>query len=241
MKKIVIANWKMNADTAFSLDYAQKLKTLLLPFAHDSNLIFCPPFPYITLLKQNFNSFSSIGGQNCHHKSSGAFTGEVSARMLQDLGCTHVILGHSERRQYNHETNEIVRLKAESALSEGLIPIICVGENLTDREAGNAKSIVLEQLQDSLPTNRASYMIAYEPLWAIGTGVVASLGEIAEMHASIHAYLMDVFGAPSPILYGGSVTEKNADEIMKIDHVDGVLVGGASLKPDIFAQIIGAA
>jgi triosephosphate isomerase len=207
-------------------------------------------FPPATLLHRLVEavegSFVLVGGQNCHHKANGAHTGDISAEMIADAGGALVICGHSERRTDHGETSVEVAGKAEAALAAGLEPIICVGETLDLREAGQAVSHVLGQIRESLPASLAgqAFNVAYEPLWAIGTGHTASVEKIVEMHAAIRAELVKMFGEQGrgvPILYGGSVKPENAREILAAPEVSGALVGGASLKAKDFLAIIAAA
>lgn len=208
----------------------------------EAEVIICPPF---TLLHEAITAAMGtdvqIGGQNCHQELSGAFTGEVSAAMLSDLGATHVIVGHSERREYFGETSEIVAQKANRAIEAGLTAIICVGETLAEREAGNALKVVEAQIKASIPksANTQNTIIAYEPVWAIGTGKVPSNDDIAQMHAHIRRLIPDANAMR--VLYGGSVKGSNAKEIFAIENVDGGLVGGASLTAKDFIPIIQAA
>jgi triosephosphate isomerase len=188
----------------------------------------------------------AIGGQDCHALASGAYTGDVSAEMLRDAGATAVILGHSERRQYHGETNVIVAGKVKAARRAGLTPILCVGESDKERGAGQAVPVVTQQLLASIPPEleAGDLTIAYEPIWAIGTGKTPTAADIAEMHAAIRATLMERFPAAANalrILYGGSVKPDNAAEILSVRNVDGALVGGASLKAADFLAIIRAA
>jgi triosephosphate isomerase (TIM) len=199
-------------------------------------MVLCPPATLITtvgwLLK---DSAIRWGGQDCHAQAFGAYTGDISAAMLKDLGCTHVILGHSERRQYHKETSEEVLAKAKAAHAAGLIAIICIGETDAERTAGKANDIVSSQLAASVPDTATpeNTVIAYEPVWAIGTGKVASNDDILQIHALIRSKSK----VKSRILYGGSVKGSNAKEILHLANVDGVLVGGASLKADEFMAI----
>ncbi len=224
MTKIIVANWKMNGTSSFIEAFFQNWNLS----SNQNTIIFAPSFPYITMVR----SFTSLtAGQDCHEEKEGAYTGNVSAAMLADLGCQYVILGHSERRQHHRETNAMVKNKAKQALFYNLTPIICVGESLIERQSGRAIETVLTQLKECLPQDH-NLIVAYEPIWAIGTGLTATEKEIAEMHQAI----ADVY--PNlKVLYGGSVNEKNAHQIMKLAHVDGVLVGGASLKGDTFKVI----
>jgi triosephosphate isomerase (TIM) len=207
-------------------------------------------FPPATLLHRLVEavegSFVLVGGQDCHPKASGAHTGDVSAEMIADAGATLVICGHSERRTDHAETSPQVAAKAEAALAAGLEPIICVGETLALRQAGEAVPFVLNQIRESLPASLSgkAFNVAYEPLWAIGTGHTASVDNIVEMHAAIRAELVVLFGEQGqvvPILYGGSVKPENAHEILSAPDVGGALVGGASLKAKDFLAIVEAA
>jgi triosephosphate isomerase len=182
----------------------------------------------------------AIGGQNCHHAPSGAFTGDISAAQLADCGASYVILGHSERREAYSESDSLVRDKAQAALNSGLTPIICLGESQDQRAEGRAIAVVLAQLTGSLPDD-VQVIIAYEPIWAIGTGLVPSVAEITEVHDALRAQILTTFGAAGQhisILYGGSVKPSNAEEIFAIPNVNGALVGGASLKAEDFLPIM---
>jgi triosephosphate isomerase len=235
MAKIIVANWKMNGSLAFM----ETLIPALVPtLASTSNqVIICPPFPFLSPLGLALKGTSAhLGAQNCHTTPHGPFTGEVSAAMLADIGCQAVIVGHSERRTLFAETNDIVNAKAEAVHAAGMTAIICIGESLTIRESGYALDTVIQQCHASLPSSATSEntRIAYEPLWAIGTGLTASLPEITEMHQALHAATK----VPIPLLYGGSVTHENAKDILSLPHVNGVLVGGASLNMAAFQKII---
>lgn len=227
MTKIIVANWKMNGSKSFidqfSKDYVANSK---------NKTIFCPPFVYLNNLAL---LGLQIGGQDCSAEKSGAFTGEISCSMLKEAGCSHVIIGHSERRQYHNEDNRLIKSKAEQAITHGLTPIICVGEPQETRQAGNQINFVLHQLSQSVPHAQGSYYIAYEPIWAIGTGLTATESDIATMHAAIRQSLDKKV---TPILYGGSVNKDNSHAILSIPDVDGVLVGGASLKVQDFNHIV---
>jgi triosephosphate isomerase len=188
----------------------------------------------------------AVGGQDCHAEASGAFTGDVSAEMLRDAGATAVIVGHSERRQYHHETDAMVGAKAQAAWRAGLLAIICIGETEVQRGSGDAMNICSRQLAQSIPgaATPANAVVAYEPIWAIGTGKTATTADIAEMHAHVRACLVKAFGDAGHgfrILYGGSVKASNAAEILTVANVGGALVGGASLKASDFLPIVRAA
>lgn len=209
-------------------------------------ILICPPATLLHRAAQAAQEGGiALGGQDCHAEAAGAHTGDVSAAMLRDAGARYVILGHSERRADHGETDAQVRAKAEAALAAELLPVICVGETLEDREAGRARDVVTAQLSGSLPHLGASdIVIAYEPVWAIGTGRVPGTAEIGEMHETLRAVLMDRLGAAKAsrirLLYGGSVKGSNAAEIFAVPDVDGALVGGASLTAADFSPIVAA-
>jgi triosephosphate isomerase len=231
--KLIVGNWKMNGLAKDSQERVQKLATFMNN--GKSTMILCPPATMIgTVAAALGGSTLQWGGQDCHAQQCGAFTGDISSEMLRDLGCTYVIVGHSERRQQHKETSATVAAKAKSAHQAGLIPIICVGELESERMAGQAEKIVSEQLKQSIPDTATgeNTVLAYEPVWAIGTGKTASSDDIRQMHALIRAKT-----GKFPILYGGSVKGSNAGEILHIPNVDGVLVGGASLKAEEFIAI----
>jgi triosephosphate isomerase len=208
-----------------------------------AELAVCPP---ATLLAQAASALKggkvSLGAQDCHAKDSGAFTGDIAAPMIKDAGAQYVIVGHSERRQYHGETDAVVKAKAEAALKSGLIAIVCVGETRAEREAGKAIEVVSTQVRGSLPAGGApeTVVVAYEPVWAIGTGLTPTPADVAEVHAAIRKLLGEVYGAAGAklrILYGGSVKPSNAKELLGLANVDGALVGGASLKAVDFMAI----
>ncbi len=236
-RKLAAGNWKMNG-TAAALSELDGL-------GHDAvDVLVCPP---ATLIAQAAAAAPSlhIGGQDCHAESSGAHTGDISAAMLVDAGAGHVILGHSERRADHGETSDLVRAKAQAALDAGLIAIVCIGETLAEREAGRTLTVLSDQLAASVPdtATAATTVIAYEPVWAIGTGKTANTDQIATVHAHLRADLVARFGddgAGFRLLYGGSVKAANAAEIFAVADVDGALVGGASLKAADFGPIVAA-
>jgi triosephosphate isomerase len=244
---LIAGNWKMNGVSQ-SLDELNELAHLLTTGeAPRAVVVICPPSTLVAAVAaQGASSGIMAGGQDCHHEASGAHTGDISAYMLADAGAQFVIVGHSERRADHRETDEQVRSKAEAAIGAGLKPIICVGETEAQRDAGEAESIVAEQLAASIPDAAGQHdvIIAYEPIWAIGTGRTPSNDDIAQMHASIRARLVDRFGAEKGetlrILYGGSLKPQNAREILAIENVNGGLVGGASLLAKDFYTIISA-
>jgi triosephosphate isomerase len=238
MKPLIAGNWKMNGLSS-SVEEIEKLIGILAgSVPADCDILICPPATLIGLLATEFSDEGFlIGGQDCHAEMSGAHTGDIAAEMLADAGAAFVIVGHSERRADHGEADRIVRLKAEAAWRAGLTPIICAGETEADRRAGREREIVAAQLAASLPQGGGDYVIAYEPVWAIGTGLTPTASDIAGMHSFIRSRIKD--GAR--IIYGGSVKPSNAKEILSIAHVHGALVGGASLKADDFAAIIRAA
>lgn len=204
----------------------------------------CPPFTALATVGEALaGSAIALGAQDCHEKPSGAFTGSVAAPMLKDLGCRYVILGHSERRHGLGETDALVNAKVGAAWSAGLIPILCLGETAAERDAGKTLDIVRRQLAGSLPKSGAALVIAYEPVWAIGTGRVPTADDIAAVHKALRAELAKARGdgASVPILYGGSAKPDNAKAILGVDEVGGLLVGGASLEAKGFAAMVGAA
>lgn len=241
-RKLVAGNWKMFGSLAqlSELDaIAEAART------HPGvDIAICPPFTLIAPAAARGGV--TIGAQDVHPKDKGAHTGDVSATMLKEAGATLVIVGHSERRTDHREANELVRAKAEAAIGEGLIAVVCVGETETERDAGQAVAVVDNQLRHSVPkgATAAQLVVAYEPVWAIGTGRTPSVGDVAEMHAAIRAKLVALLGNEADkvrILYGGSVKPINAAELMAVANVDGALVGGASLNAADFVPIIAAA
>jgi triosephosphate isomerase (TIM) len=243
-RSLIAGNWKMNGSLAASAAFGRDLADWLAKTAYQAaDILICPPFPYLIPLQTALAGQGvSVGAQNCHANLSGAHTGDVSPSQLADCGASYVILGHSERRQDHQETSAGVKAKAETALKAGLSVIICVGETLAERDAGQAVAVVRDQLLASLPNSftESSVILAYEPIWAIGTGRTASLADIAEMHAALRAALPDGLQKGVRILYGGSVKPQNAVEILALSDVDGALVGGASLTvPDFTAILAG--
>lgn len=229
--KIIAGNWKMNG----SRDALEKMATALRDVKTENRVVLCVPF---TMLCNKYDTFA-LGAQDVSTHDHGAYTGEVSASMLADTGAKYVIVGHSERRQYHNETNDIVRQKASIALQNGLTPIICVGETMDERNAGKTMEIIESGVRESVPSDASGdIIIAYEPRWAIGAGLTPTDDEIASAHKLIADTLASMTRSGTPILYGASVKGNNAAQIMSIPHVDGVLVGGASLKPDDFIPII---
>lgn len=249
-KKIAAANWKMNLRIEQGEQLLDAILSKNINLSEHSHVVFAVPFPYLptanTKVKGRVNY--AVAAQNCHHKSAGAYTGEVSAEMLQSLQIPCVVLGHSERREYNGETNAMLAEKVNEALAKGLQPIFCCGEPLAVREAGTQNTHVEKQLEESLFHLTAEQIrqivIAYEPIWAIGTGKTATAEQAQDMHQHLRAVLAKKFGPELAndisILYGGSVKGSNAKELFSKPDVDGGLVGGASLQADDFALIIEA-
>jgi triosephosphate isomerase (TIM) len=243
MKKLAAGNWKMNGLAA-ALGEAQAL--IAAHPAPGCEMLLCPPATLVAQLAATAQgSALMVGGQDCHPKPSGAHTGDISAPMLKDAGASHVIVGHSERRTDHGETDALVRAKAEAALAAGLVAIVCIGETEAERDAGQTLAVTGRQLDGSLPAGAtaATLVVAYEPVWAIGTGRTPTLAEIAEVHAFLRDRLRSLIGAEAEgvrLLYGGSVKPSNAAEIFALPHVDGALVGGASLKAADFGAIVAA-
>jgi triosephosphate isomerase (TIM) len=244
--KLIAGNWKMNGLAA-ALAEAEALRRALDAEPSPHRVALCPPATLIALMASALKGGPVlIGGQDCHDKASGAFTGSISAAMLGDAGARLVIVGHSERRQGLGETDALIAAKTAAALAAGLEPIVCVGETLDQRKAGQAIDVVRGQILASLPDAAAAapFALAYEPVWAIGTGLTPTLEEIEAVHAAARAALIERLGEAGravPILYGGSVKPDNAGEILSAAEVGGALVGGASLKADDFLAIVRAA
>ena len=242
-RKLVVGNWKMNGSLA-ELAELQPIAEAARE-APGVDVAICPPFTLIAPAVTRSGGLA-IGAQDCHSAEAGAFTGSVSAAMIKEAGGRIAIVGHSERRAYQHESDSDVRAKAEAALRHGLLTIVCVGESALDRAAGDHLPIVERQLAGSLPDSweEGELVVAYEPIWAIGTGNVATAADIAEMHAFVRRNLVERFGdlgGRIRLLYGGSVKADNAAEIFACAEVDGALVGGASLTAGQFVPIIEAA
>ncbi len=250
-QKIVAGNWKMN----LTLPEAQALTSEVVQMLHDEQLganapqvVICPSFPLLPIVGRLLHEGGNValGAQNCHQKESGAYTGEVSAKLLQSVGCQYVILGHSERRQYFHEDDELLSQKLKAALGAGLRPIFCVGESLETREAEETFDFIAKQLKDGLfhlsNEEFEKVVIAYEPIWAIGTGKTATSQQAQEVHAFIREQIAAAYDAEAAlntsILYGGSANAQNARELFSQPDVDGGLIGGASLKSRDFVTIV---
>ena len=242
-RKLAARNWKMNGTAADLTEVKALIAANPTPTV---DLLLCPPATLLSRMSDiTKDSAIATGGQDCHMNGKGAHTGDISAAMLKDAGATYVILGHSERRADHGETDAIVHAKSEAAIAGGLIAVICIGETLDERESGATLGVVETQLSGSVPTTAtaANTVIAYEPVWAIGTGKIPTLEQIAEVHAHIRTLLVTRLGEEGQgmrVLYGGSVKPSNAAEIFAVEDVDGALVGGASLKSADFGPIITA-
>ncbi|MEM1235882.1 MAG: triose-phosphate isomerase [Pseudomonadota bacterium] len=242
MRKLAAGNWKMNGMTA---SIAEARAVRVANPTPKVDILLCPPATLLTRMAEALaNSPIALGAQDCHPEASGAHTGDIAAGMVAEAGASAVIVGHSERRTDHGETDALVKAKAEAAIAAGLVAIVCIGETLEEREAGKTLDIVHGQLSGSLPAGATggNTVIAYEPVWAIGTGKVATPDQIAEVHAALRTKLGELMdgAAEVRILYGGSVKAANAGEIFAIADVDGALVGGASLTADDFNPIIAA-
>jgi len=247
-KPLIAGNWKMNLDIGDAVNLVQSIGATLKD-GIDREVLIAPPFTSLSAVKEAIGSSRIfLAGQNMHWEMKGAYTGEISGRMLQQVGCTHVILGHSERRTLFGETSNMIDLKVKSAVLLGLIPIVCIGESLKEREGNRTFEVLENQLNASLQNFRAdklmpvSTILAYEPIWAIGTGKTATPEQAQEIHAFVREWIEKTFGAVPArevrILYGGSVKPANIEELMSMPDIDGVLVGGASLKADQFIPLI---
>ena len=243
MRKLAAGNWKMNGTTAALAEVSALLAAHPAPACE---MLLCPPATLIAQMAAAARgSVLQVGGQDCHAKASGAHTGDISAPMLVDAGASHVILGHSERRADHFESDAMVRAKAEAALTAGLVAVICVGESEAQHDAGQTLAVIGAQLAGSVPdaATAANLVIAYEPIWAIGSGRTPTLAEIEQVHGAIRARLTARFGTAATairLLYGGSVKPSNAAEIFAVPEVNGALVGGASLKAADFGAIVAA-
>lgn len=244
-RRIIAGNWKMyktiNEAKTYAIGFLERVGGIT-----DADIVICAPFTTLSVLKDELEeSVVHLGAQNMSWAVEGAYTGEISAAMLQDLACTYVVLGHSERRELLQETDEMIARKVRRALEAGLTPVLCVGENLIQREAGEAQAVVRTQIQKDLdglaPEELKKIVVAYEPIWAIGTGKTASSQDAGDMCASIRAALATVSAGAADsisILYGGSVKAGNIADLMAQPDIDGALVGGASLDPNGFAELI---
>ncbi|MFI3249761.1 MAG: triose-phosphate isomerase [Eubacteriales bacterium] len=248
-KTIIAGNWKMNNTLAQTKEFVQELRSQLPQRAKWCNVVVCVPAVNIPAAVRLFKEFGiSVGAQNCHYESSGAFTGEMTAEMLKEQGAKYVVIGHSERREYYGETDFTVNKKIHAALAAGLIPILCVGESLEERELGVTMDLIQYQIKVALanisPENMRRVVIAYEPLWAIGTGKTATSEQAGEVCREIRALIRKMYNAhvarSVTVQYGGSMNAKNAKELLAQPDVDGGLIGGAALKPADFVSIINA-
>ena len=248
-KKIVAGNWKMNKNLQEGIELTKELNTVLSADRPNCDVVICTPFIHLASVAPLLDaSIIGLGAENCADKASGAYTGEVSAEMVKSTGAQYVILGHSERRSYYHETAEILKEKIKLALANNLKVIFCIGEVLEEREAGKQNEVVKGQLEGSLfdlsAEQFSQIILAYEPVWAIGTGKTATAEQAEEMHAYIRGVIAEKFGADAAenvsILYGGSCKPSNAKELFAKPDVDGGLIGGAALKAADFKGIIDA-
>jgi triosephosphate isomerase (TIM) len=248
-KQIVAGNWKMNKNLDEALILASEVVNMVKDeVTNQAQVVMCVPSVYLNTLKSYVADIPNVavGAQNCHQKSSGAYTGEISASMLQSIGVEYVILGHSERRQYFGEDSALLAEKTDIALANGITPIFCCGESLEQRNADGFLALVASQLTEGLfhlsEADFRKVVIAYEPIWAIGTGLTASSAQAQEMHAYLRQHIAGKYGQAvaddTTILYGGSCNEKNAQELFACPDVDGGLIGGASLKSREFVNII---
>ena len=244
MKKLIVANWKMNMTKASGISLVKSLSAKInRSISSSREVVVCPPFTLISEISKILKSSKiSLGGQDCSTDSFGAFTGDISSLMLKDLGCKYVIVGHSERREHHNESEKIIKNKLDLALSLGLKVILCVGEKMQERKKGNTIRIITRQLQLSISKkcNNKNTIIAYEPVWSIGSGVTPKDSEICDVHNFIKnkSSQLSLGDKPLMVLFGGSVNPKNSKNILSLQNVDGALVGGASLKLKSFLDII---
>jgi len=248
-KKIVAGNWKMNMDYSEGISLFSEIVNMVRDEKKgDQQAIICAPYIHLNSLAKLGGTTVHIGAQNCHQNESGAYTGEISAKMVKSVGCSYVIIGHSERRQYFAENDLLLAEKTKAALAHDLIPIFCIGETLDERNNGDYFEVIKSQLTNGIfdlpAADFAKVVVAYEPVWAIGTGLTASSDQAQEVHAFIRAEIAAKFGAEVAegisILYGGSCNPKNAAELFAQPDIDGGLIGGASLKSRDFTDIVKA-
>ena len=235
--KIIVANWKLNGSFDFIDNYFLNLSQTF-----DNSLtcgIICPPFGYLSKCEEKIDNLF-LGAQDCSSFEKGAFTGEISPNMLKDIGCEFCIIGHSERRKEFGEKNKNIKIKALNLIKNEIIPIICIGETISEKKAGKTEEVLKTQILQSVPENieENSFILAYEPIWSIGSGITPNLNEIQEIHSFIKRYIDHYQNYK--LIYGGSVNSKNVSEITSLSSVDGVLVGGASLEASEFAKILKA-
>jgi triosephosphate isomerase (TIM) len=248
-RKLIAGNWKMNTDINSAVQLVNAIKQELSEKEYKTEVLVCPPFTNLQSVAGVIDKTNiKLGAQNCEHRPAGAYTGEISVQMLKSVGCEYVIIGHSERRTYYEETDENVNLKAQAAIEGGLTPIICIGETLDERNEAVTFKILAQQITKAFDgmteTNIANMVLAYEPVWAIGTGVSATTEQADEAHKWIRNYIRGKYGSEASeirILYGGSMNDKNSAELLSLPDIDGGLIGGASLKADSFLTIINAA
>ena len=247
-RPIIAGNWKMNLNRGEASTLIEALKPLVLEAKAD--VVIGVPYTNLETAKHLLSDSNiKLSAQNCHFEAKGAYTGEISTSMLTDIGCEYVILGHSERREYFAETNQTVNKKISAVLASGMIPIFCVGETLEQRETGVTEHVIhtqlIEGLMDMDATSMQKIVIAYEPIWAIGTGKTATATQAAEICEKIRQKIAELYSQDLAqgisVLYGGSMNAQNANELLSEEHIDGGLIGGASLKPADFAQIIASA
>lgn len=248
-KKIVAGNWKMNMDYAEGVSLFSEIVNMVRDEKKgDQQAIICAPYIHLSSLVKLGGATVHIGAQNCHQNESGAYTGEISAKMIKSVGCNYVIIGHSERRQYFAESDSLLAEKTAVALKHDLVPIFCIGETLDERNNGDYFEVIKSQLENGVfglsVEDFSKVILAYEPVWAIGTGLTASAEQAQEVHAFIRAEVLNKYGAETAeevsILYGGSCNPKNAAELFAQKDIDGGLIGGASLKSRDFTDIVKA-
>ncbi len=248
MKKMLIAgNWKMNKTVGESVKLVRQILSGLEKHDLQTGVVVCPPFTSLDELSRVLKDNKKVimGAQNCHYESKGAFTGEISIPMIKQFGCEYIIIGHSERRTFFNETDDIINQKAKAILQSDLSPIICIGETLEERKNEKTYQVLEHQVKTCLRDIQSLFaeriVIAYEPVWAIGTGISATHAQIQDAHEFIKRQLVKIFaksGNSVPVLYGGSVNDDNARSILELKDVNGALIGGASLKADVFLSII---
>lgn len=247
MKKFLIAgNWKMNTSFEEAVNIAQSLRIHLIENSVSNEVLICPPYIWLQSISESLiASEVKVGSQNCYFEKNGAYTGEISIQMLEDSNIDFSIIGHSERRQVFQESDELVNLKLKALLDSKIKPILCIGETLDERQHNQTFDVISNQIKKAfsgIELNKIeNVIIAYEPIWAIGTGISASKEQAQEVHAFIRNYLKENYNdeiSNIKILYGGSLNEKNAEELLSMNDIDGGLIGGASLKPESFIKII---
>ncbi|MDC3108110.1 triose-phosphate isomerase [Paracoccaceae bacterium] len=232
-QKIIVANWKMNGSKTLLKEFSTFSQT------KQNDIVLCPPFTLLSSAKALLPDFIKVGAQNCSEEGNGAFTGEISALMLRDSHVSHVIIGHSERRTLYGETNSVILKKVESVIKSELTPIVCIGETLSEKKAKKTLQVLEKQIDACITKVDAQsrLIVAYEPIWAIGTGLTPNYDEIRETHMHIKKKMSLYFSTNIPVLYGGSANSENCNKIISIENVDGLLVGGASLKKHDFEII----